>query len=306
MKKILIVFFLCFSQMLFAQMPNDGIMMLKGEWCNALMYNHSQWKNYWEGTANINEPNLGTVTTQSVAVMSNYGISDRLNIITQLPYVWTKPSAGQFAGERGFQDISGWIKYRALKKDVFSGTLQVFGVVGGSLPVSNYVKGYLPFSIGIGSRTAQYRLLADFEHHTGIYVTGQASYVFRSNITVDKDVYQADGKLYYTNKVQVPNMVDAAGRIGYRHSYFRADVFIERFLSLSGDDIRPKDMPFPTNAMSGTDVGVYGKFEKKGYGVIAQLTHRIAGSNVGQATQIMLGISYAFQTRKSISETKTE
>ncbi len=59
-----------------AQTVDDGIMMNKKQWCNGLTYMHSSWNEYWEGTLKRDNLNLGTVTTQSMMLMSNYGITD--------------------------------------------------------------------------------------------------------------------------------------------------------------------------------------------------------------------------------------
>ena len=88
-----------------AQTVDDAIMMNKKQWCNGLTYMHSSWDEYWEGTFNRNNLNLGTVTTQSLMLMSNYGITDKLNVLVNVPYVWTDASAGTLHGMKGFQDI---------------------------------------------------------------------------------------------------------------------------------------------------------------------------------------------------------
>ena len=48
--------------------------------CTGFLYTHDSWDQYWEGTLKRGNGNIGTVTTQSVAWMGNYGITDRLNV----------------------------------------------------------------------------------------------------------------------------------------------------------------------------------------------------------------------------------
>src|ERR1700743_58608 len=96
-----------------AQMDYDAIMMAKKNFCGSVMYNHSSWDHYWEGTFKRNNLNLGTVSTQQFSVMGNYGITHNLNILIGAPYIRTKASAGSLHGQHGVQDLSGWLKWRA-------------------------------------------------------------------------------------------------------------------------------------------------------------------------------------------------
>jgi hypothetical protein len=98
-----------------SQMMNDGIFMAKGSLCGGLTYMNDSWSKYWEGTLYRENKNIGTVTTQAVILMGNYGISDRLNLMMMLPYISTKPSAGVLQGMSGLQDLTMSVKYRLLK-----------------------------------------------------------------------------------------------------------------------------------------------------------------------------------------------
>ena len=69
---LLAVLLTAFSQIASAQMPNDGLMMSKRQWCTLLQYSNSSWENYWEGTKKRSNLNLGTFTSQNVMLMTNY------------------------------------------------------------------------------------------------------------------------------------------------------------------------------------------------------------------------------------------
>src|ERR1700760_1821459 len=81
------------AQMAFAQTDADAIMMAKNNFCVGGMYNYSSWTNYWEVTLKRHTPNLGRVSTQMIGVMGTYGISKKLNILAEIPYVKTHSSA---------------------------------------------------------------------------------------------------------------------------------------------------------------------------------------------------------------------
>ena len=97
-----------------AQTIEDGVLMPRGDFCTGFLYQHDRWDEYWEGTLKRDNGNIGTLTTQSVAWVGNYGVTDRLNVIAMLPYVWTDASQGVLNGMSGFQDLTVAAKYNLL------------------------------------------------------------------------------------------------------------------------------------------------------------------------------------------------
>ncbi|AFK02202.1 hypothetical protein Emtol_1052 [Emticicia oligotrophica DSM 17448] len=282
---------LCVSTKLIAQMPHDAIYMPKRTACIAVSYNRSTWNEYWENTLKRENLNIGTLTTQSVMPMVAVGLTDKLNLIVGVPYVKTEASAGNLMGQKGIQDLSGWLKYKLA--DNGKG-LSIHGTLGASAPVTNYVPDFLPMSIGLRAKTATGRFIGNYLHKSGIYVAAHASYMFRSNIKVDRDAYQADNRVYNTNEVSVPNATDAAARLGYMKdgSRIQAEAFVEHFTCVGGDNIRRNDMPFPTNNMTSTTVGFYGKYQPKNIGLNVRVAKVLSGLNVGQTTSISVGLLY--------------
>src|SRR5688572_22163877 len=136
-----------------AQTDIDAIMMTKNNFCVGAMYGYSSWKNYWEGAMKRENLNLGTVSTQMVSVMGNYGLSNKLNILFGVPYISTKASAGTLHSQKGIQDGSLWLKWMPIERTVGKGILSVYGIAGVSVPLSNYVADYLPLAIGVRSKT---------------------------------------------------------------------------------------------------------------------------------------------------------
>lgn len=272
-----------------AQMPHDAIYMAPKTVCVAGIYGQSSWNQYWEGSLKRENLNMGTFTTQSVMLMPAIGISKRVNVILSLPYVWTSTSAGNLMGQKGIQDVSAWLKVKAVKAGGFS----LHAIVGGSVPIGNYVPDFLPMSIGLQCRTFTGRLLANYKDpRTGLYLTAHGSYGWRSNIHVDRDAYQANDRVYNTNQVSVPNTYDAAVRLGVLRRGWQTEVFAERSSCLSGDNIRRNDMPFPTNNMQATVIGWYGKVQPRNIGINARVGYVTSGLNVGQSTSYSVGVLY--------------
>ena len=282
---------MCVTSSLYAQMPHDVIYMPKSTACIAVSYSNSSWKEYWENTLKRENLNMGIHTTLSIMPMVAVGFTDKLNLIIAVPYVSTKTSAGNLMGQKGIQDLSGWLKYQLVKKDI---GISLHGVIGGSIPVGNYVPDFLPMSIGLKAKTATSRLIANYTHKSGMYLTAHTSYIVRSKIKVDRDAYQADNRVYNTNEVSVPNATDVAARLGYIKDGGRiqAEFFAEHFTCVGGDNIRRNDMPFPTNNMTSTSVGFYGKYQPKNIGFNVRIAKVVDGLNVGQSMGFSVGLLY--------------
>lgn len=291
--KIAIVFTVCISSVAMAQMPHDAIYMPKKSFCVAVTASQSQWNEYWENELKRENFNIGTHTTQMVMPMVAIGITDNLNLLAGIPYVTTKTSAGSLMGQSGIQDLSGFLKYKVFDLK----GLALHGVIGGSIPVGNYVPDFLPMSIGLQSKTATGRVIVSYQHKSGVYFTGHGSYNYRSIVKIDKDSYLANDKFYYTNKVEIPNSTDARLALGYYKKGIQLEAFTEMVNCIGGDNIRRNDMPFPTNAMNAKMYGAYAKFQPKTLGFNARYATCYEGKNVGQNTMISVGVMYNFKNK---------
>lgn len=294
--------FLLTAQFVAGQTPTDGLMMSPHEVGMVVQYSHSQWNQYWEGGLKRSDKNIGTFTSQSIALMGGYGINKSLNLFFSLPYIRNEGSAGNMQGMKGLQDLSLAVKYRWLHSEQQLGILSSFITFGGSLPVSKYVPDWLPFSIGLGARTASARAIVHYRLYQGWYGTAQAGFTYRSNIYIFRDVYQYDGRLLYTNEVRVPHMADATLRVGYQKKNTQVEFFAEHQAALSGDDVRRNDMFFPTNRTIGTALGCYGKFSydlpnRSELSLNGHISRVVQGRNIGQSTAFSVGIFYTFYVK---------
>jgi hypothetical protein len=276
------------GQQSLAQMPHDGIYMSKKIACGALIYGNSSWTEYWENQLFRENQNIGRLTTESVTAMMAYGITKKLNVIAVVPYVRTNASKGNLLGQKGFQDASIWIK----AKGYSSHGLTLHGVVGASMPMSNYVPDFMPMSIGIGSKALVARGILTYDLPKNLYLNSSIAYQMRSLVDADRDAYLAGDKLLYTREVAVPDAFDAAIRFGYLKKDNQLEVFAEHFSCVGGDHIRRNDMPFMTNDMTMTSVGVYGKYQPKQLGINGRVSYVVDGQNVGQSLSVSVGLLY--------------
>jgi hypothetical protein len=154
--------------------------------CTGFVYRHDGWDRYWEGTLERGNGNTGTVTTQSVSRMGTCGVTDRLNVIAMVPYVWTEASTGTLSGMEGVQDLTAAVKWNALSTGLTSlGALRAFLVASGSVPLSDYTPDFLPMSIGLGTRQASGRLTLNFQAKQGWFAEGTGAYTFRGEVTLE-------------------------------------------------------------------------------------------------------------------------
>jgi Putative MetA-pathway of phenol degradation len=285
-----------------AQTTTDGLLMPKNNFCTGIMASHDSWKNYWEGTLKRDNENLGTVTTNSLTWFGNFGVSEKLNIIAAIPYVMTKASGGTLHGMQGVQDLSIAIKYKFFQV-AFDSSNKFRAFVVGSLgsPLSDYTPDYLPLSIGLASKQATGRLNLNYYMKPGFYVNGTIGYTFRSNVELDRPSYFADGKIYYTNEVDMPNVLDFALSVGYVNRGWETKLSYIQQNTQGGGDIRRQDMPFVSYRMNFSKAEalvMYYLPRPKYFALRAAYTHTLAGRNVGQSSMLMGGILYTFHFAK--------
>lgn len=299
------------KQMLLAQTDMDAIMMGKNRLCIGPMYSYSNWKNYWEGTLKRDNLNLGTLSTQTFSVMGNYGITSKLNLLFNVPYVKTKASAGTMKGMQGLQDLSLFVKWMPLEKEMMGGVFSVYGIAGASVPLTNYVADYLPLSIGLRSKTASARLMADYQ--TGsIFVTASGTYVLRDNIKIDRTAYYTT-EMHFTNEVNIPNGGNLNVRAGFRNERLIAEAVLNSWKTFGGFDISRNNMPFPGNRMNATTVGANFKYvllpKHHEVSLVAGGNTTVAGRNMGQSATVYGSVFYVLdfthKTKTRVAPAKT-
>lgn len=292
-KKLLIAAIVLVPLLGMAQTDIDAIMMEKNAFCVGPMYSHSSWKNYWEGTLKRDNKNMGTVSTQMIGVMGTYGITKRLNVLFGAPYVITKASAGTLQGLKGVQDLSLFVKYVPYRQKLGNGIFTVIGIGGFSTPLTNYVADYLPLSIGLHSSNLLARAMADYQVNN-LFVTGSATYVYRSNVKIDRTSYYTT-EMHYTNEVEMPDMATFNLRFGYRSYHLIAEAVFNNMTTLGGFDITRNNMPFPSNRMNATTAGVNVKYTPAfapRLSVVGGGNYVLTGRNFGQALTIDGAIFY--------------
>ena len=279
-----------------AQTLDDGLMMPKRTLSAGIIYARDSWDEYWEGTLKRSNGNIGRLTTQSLTWISGYAITDRLGVMAMIPYIWTHASQGVLHDLSGFQDLTLAAKYRLVTTGPTTrGSFSAFLVGTGAIPVSKYTPDFYPLSIGTGGSRASGRITLSFQSNSSWFVDASSAYTFCANVRLNRNSYYTDGKLYMTDEVKMPNVLNHTLSAGIKAGRWRIPVSLVEQRTLGGGDIRRQDMPFVSNRMD---------FVKLDGGVMYELPKNasirigagrvLSGRNVGQSTTFTSGFIYAF------------
>jgi hypothetical protein len=304
MKKIYFLFLVgLLPSCIFAQTTSDGLMMGRNKFCTGLLYSHDSWKNYWEGDLKRSNGNIGTVTTSSLMWFGNYGVTNKINVIAMLPYVWTKASAGTMRPMEGVQDLSLAVKYKFATLKFDSGNVFKAFVVGSySGPMSDYTPDFLPLSIGSASHRFAARLTLNYTNKQGWFVNSSTAYTYRNNITLDQPNHMVDGVLYNTTEAFMPNVFDFLVTAGYIKHGLQVQLSYIQQNTLGGDDIRRNIMPSPWNKMTFSKaeaLAMYYLPMHKNLAIRGSYSYTVAGRNVGQSSSWLAGVLYTFHFSKN-------
>ena len=236
-------------------------MLSKGQLFTGGLYARESWDEYWEGSLKRDNDNIGTVTTQVNTWYANYAITNRLNVIGAVPYVWTRASQGVLHGIDGFQDLTLAAKFNAFERPSANvRTVRAIGVLSVSIPLTNYNPELPPLSIGSGSTRVSPRGTLNYQSGHGLYLDGSAAYTWRMPVTLDRPYFYTDDEFVMSDKVDMPDVFDYVVSGGYAKNGLMAVATFSQQRTTGGGDIRRQDMPFVSNRMNFSKVGGMGMY----------------------------------------------
>ena len=280
-----------------AQSITDGIMMPRRDLCTGFLYDRDQWTDYWEGTLERDNLNIGTLTTQAVTWVATYGVTDRVNVLAMAPYVWTSPSAGTLRGQHGLQDLTLALKVNAFNAPMGPGALKGFAVGSVAAPMSDYTPDFYPLSLGSASRRAAGRLTLNYTLPRGLYLNATGGYTWRDTVTLDRSTHFTDGRLVYSDQVAMPDVYDYTFSVGFNRGRTLVPISFSKMVTRGGSDIRRQDMPFVSNRMNASRVDasvLYYLPRFRDLGLRLAGTRTLSGRNVGRSTTLSAGLLYVF------------
>jgi hypothetical protein len=283
---------------LHAQTVDDGIMIARHDLFVGSLYTNDSWDHYWEGHLKRNNGNLGTVTTQTSTMYADYGVINRLDLIASVPYIWTNASQGVLHGMQGYQNATLAAKYNFINRPLTElGDFKAIAVVTGVIPITNYEPDFQPLSIGNQSKQISSRLTLNFQAKRGWYVNASSAYTWRDDVKLDVPYYYTNGQFYMTNDVSMPGVFDYILAGGYRKHHVLAEGNFSQQRTQGGGDIRRQDLPFISNHINYSKVGMRIMYEIP---KVRTLTLQFAfsyiadGRNIGQSETYTTGLMYTF------------
>jgi hypothetical protein len=289
---------LCGASPLQAQTIDDGIMLARGDLLVGNFFTYDSWDHYWEGALERTNGNIGTVSTRTNQIVADFSVTDRLMLITSIPYVWTRASQGVLHEMHGLQDITFAAKYSLLEKATSRhSVLRTIGTVSGGVPLTDYTPDFQPLSIGLGSRRVAGRLTLNYQSNPGLYLNASSGYTWRHRVTLDRPYYFTEDTLTFSDHVAMPSVFDYVISAGYLHHGWMATASFSQQKTKGGGDIRRQDMPFVSNRMDYSRVGAMLMSpppKLRDLRLQVAYGYTLDGRNVGQSTSVTAGVQYVF------------
>jgi len=293
-----------------AQTPSDAILMNPGEICTGLLYEHSSFNEYWEGTTLRENATINRVNRERGELMAAIGLVKHHNLLVSLPYVstWSSmPTGARLTGVRAISDLALAFKSEWLYQEAGPGNLSVLTTVGLSVPLANYNPDYQPYSPGLRALEFSLRGILEYEFDFGLYVRGTAAHLWRGTAKLDRNSYYYEDEIVYSNQMYVPDAWQYQVVVGqwlFDHG-LKVQAQYTGMASTSGDDIRAYARPQPTNRVNFGQVGALAQVylnKPAGLGALAYFNTTLGGRNAAKITQFGVGLTYiiSFHGRPSL------
>lgn len=243
----------------------NGFMPAAGEGSAALSFTAESYDEFWRGDVKVSNPGVGEVETRSLTLWGRYGVTDRLAIVANLPWVDAEGDGTGGFEDSGISDLTAFVKVRLVD---FGGGHSLTGAAGLRTDVGDY-EANAPVSLGDGTTDGLFRLVYQFERGP-FYVSQQVGYDLRGGDA-------PDGFPFHTE-------------VGYTFGATTLNAFYTRYLADGGTDIGDPGFTFPSNEEEYERLG--GKaYVRLGpaFGLAGSVFTTLDGRNTGDATGVSVG-----------------
>jgi hypothetical protein len=256
-----------------AAMNLNGFLPARGEGAVALSYTAESYDEFWAGERKVEEPALGEVETVSLSLWTRWGLTDRLALVANLPYV--EVSTDGFAGfeDDGLADLEALLLFRALERSGGAVRHRLVAGAGVRTPASDY-EGDFPVSLGDDTTDVLLRLVYQLERG-GFYASQQVGFDSRSD--------------------DAPDGFPLHTEVGYTVGAITFTGFYSRLFADGGTDIGEPGFTFPSNQEEYERIGakLFGRFTDRLGGSLAGFT-TLDGRNTGETTGVSAGLVVGF------------
>jgi hypothetical protein len=251
----------------------NGFLPGKGAGHVALSVTLEGYDEFWAGTNKVFNPGVGEVDDTTISLYVDYGFSDRLALVANVPSVDADSDGEGGFGENDLQDLTAMLKYRAASRVSGSRRHQLVLAGGFRTPISDY-EANLPVDVGDGTTDFLARFIYQLETDR-FYFSQQVGFDLRGEDA-------PDGFPFYSE-------------IGFKRRSLLAGAFLSYYVADGGTDIGDPGFTFPSNQEEFTRVGakVYAEVGPR-LGLSGLLFTTLEGRNTGDITGAAFGVVSRF------------
>ncbi len=274
-----------------AQGMVDGFFAKKGEANISLSYSSSTFDSFYVGTNKVDGVPAHNEITQSIYnLYVNYGITDKLTAIVNLPYIAAEGNgvADPINGtteQSGLQDLSLALKYSLYEQQLSHGSMTYFTALTGAYAFDYEPTGIL--SLGNGANSIDGKIGMHYKNNCGFFGTIAVGYTVRGE--AKNNLNLGDGSNF-----DAPNSANTMFKLGYASSKIYFDAWYDsQSTSNKGVDIGGAGFfgNFPETRVNYSRVGanVYVPLTSI-IGLNAGVGTTVDGRNIGNSTTYTGGI----------------
>lgn len=227
---------------------------------------------------------------------AEYGVTDRLDVVVSVPYVYTVQNSG-------LQDGGLYIKYRPLRLALGgAGYLNAIGGVGSSFPLSDYAP-VTAGALGQKAVVVPVRAIVQFESKPGVFLNLTGGYNWRLDEISERDLSVILQQRPDYQVVRPKSYATFLAKIGLPAAHYYLDAWIERQVTQGGADFVPDvpDLPqaYGVSYWQFGGTAYYSDNGKTGFYV--SFGKILSGRNVSQIFRLTGGIVLKFDFQKEKS-----
>ena len=228
----LLVTLAAFFSLARAQGPLDGYMKGAKHLDVAVSYSGMQAEQFSGANGGIfTLPYRGNL----LSFFAEYGVTDRLDVVVAVPYVYTSQNSG-------LQDGGVYLKYRPVRVALGeAGYFNGIAGIGSSFPLSDY-EPVTAGALGQKAVIVPVRAIFQFESKSGIFLNLSGGYNWRLDEVSERDLSVVLQQRPDYQVIKPKNYVTFLAKIGLPAAHYYLDAWIERQVTQGGADFTP-DVP---------------------------------------------------------------
>jgi hypothetical protein len=246
----------------------NGFLEPAGRGAAVVSFTYESYDEFWMGTNKVSDPGLGRVRTNSTTFYTQYGLSDRVTLLANLPYVNTRGDGLAGFSESGLQDLSALLKVSLAARGASARSSVV--LAGGIRTIASNYEANKPVDIGDGTVDGLLRL---------VFMLQAGSFYWSQQVGFDARGGEA------------PNGFPVYTEVGYTLGRATLSLLYNGYWADGGTDIGDPGFTFPGNQDETQRVGTKAYLRMgDNWGAVAHVFTTLSGRNSGDTTGVAAGL----------------